>query len=123
MNNQELLAKSMSESELQANIIAMAHCLDRLVHAERRARIVRADGSVYHETPIQGDAGFFDLVLMDEHRIILAELKSETGTLSDSQKEWQRVAKLAHIKRVVCVWRPRDWVRGTIERIFTRKEV
>jgi hypothetical protein len=116
MNNQELIAKSMSESELQTNITAMAHNLGWLVHAERRARIARADGSIYHETPVQGDAGFFDLVLAKGGYVILAELKSENGRLSAEQKEWQFSAKTCH------VWRPIDWLDGTIERILTGKE-
>jgi hypothetical protein len=52
--------------------------------------------------------GFPDLVLVRPPRIVVAELKTEHGRLSDAQKKW-----LAHFEQCpgveVHVWRPSDW--------------
>lgn len=50
--------------------------------------------------------GFPDLVLVKNGRIIFAELKKETGRLSESQKEW--IDELKQCNLEVYVWRPSD---------------
>ena len=71
-------------------------------------------------TPMQGDAGFPDLVLLRAPRLVFAELKSDTGRLTPAQREW--IDELArqrdawdvldpHPPVEVYVWRPGDWPR------------
>ena len=99
---QTIIAESMSEAELQDNIIALAKLLGWLVHAQRPART--KDGRWM--TPIQGDAGFPDLVLArrrdGRRQIIYAELKSETGKATPEQQEWLDLLG-------GCLWRPSDY--------------
>jgi len=51
---------------------------------------------------MQGDVGFPDLVLARAGKVIFAELKSETGKLSPTQREW------ANALGTLRIWRPRD---------------
>lgn len=55
-------------------------------------------------------AGFPDCVLVsaERHRIIFAELKSETGQLSPEQYEWLTELTEAGCKEVY-LWRPSDF--------------
>jgi hypothetical protein len=70
-------------------------------------------------------AGFPDWVLVRQPRIVFAELKTDTGKVSDDQQAW--LDELAHVETQargllrqlgltaarpvveVHVWRPRDW--------------
>lgn len=97
----DLLA-SISEADWTATVIQIAHDNHWLVHHCRPAR--RADGT--WSTPIQGDVGFPDLVLVRNGEIIFAELKSENGGLSDEQKLWLAVLEGADMDPQL--WRPRD---------------
>ncbi|GAA1337225.1 VRR-NUC domain-containing protein [Arthrobacter roseus] len=56
---------------------------------------------------IQGvKAGFPDLIAVRGQRVIVAELKTETGRVSEDQKEWLFLFDHAGITSYV--WRPRD---------------
>lgn len=113
-------AKQMSETQLQDSIINLAHYLGWLVMHQRPARL--ANGG--YRTAIQGDKGFPDLVLARRGRVIFAELKSEKGTLSGGQFNWQH--ELYGQPGVFdwkqhpeyYVWRPSTWLSGEIERIL-----
>lgn len=56
-------------------------------------------------TPLQGDAGFPDLALAHGGRVLLVELKTDTGQVEDHQAEWLNEIGQEHGR----VWRPRDW--------------
>ena len=56
-------------------------------------------------TPLQGDAGFPDLALARGGYVILAELKTDTGTVEPAQAAWMAQIGTQHGR----VWRPRDW--------------
>lgn len=60
-------------------------------------------------TPVQGDGrGWPDLVLLRPPRLILAELKSDSGRVSLDQSNW--IAQLAEVPGIeVYIWRPSDW--------------
>ena len=60
--------------------------------------------------------GFLDLVLARESppRLLFRELKTEKGRVTDGQKKWLRV--LTAMGEDAKVWRPADWLDGTIER-------
>ena len=60
--------------------------------------------------------GFPDLVLVSRY-VIFAELKTDTGRLTDAQVEWIQALTAAEGVYAV-VWRPSDW--ETIVKILTK---
>lgn len=94
----------VSEADWQRTVIDLAKVYGWKVHAERYART--KDGRWM--TPIQGDAGFPDIVLVrcrdGQRQIIFAELKSETGKVSPEQQEWLDLLG-------GFLWRPSDYER------------
>ena len=68
-------------------------------------------------TPIQGDPGFCDLLLLRGERGLAVELKAQRGNLTAQQADW--LAAWALIPGFLAgVWRPLDWLEGTIERLL-----
>ena len=117
-----LLAATMTERQLVDNIVDLAHTLGwRVCHF--RPALTR---SGHWSTPLQGDPGFVDIMLARRGRLILVEAKSEAGRLAPEQVLWLnaitgedwRLSQTAcqDGALTVCVWRPRDWVSGEIER-------
>lgn len=99
-----LLARSMSEVDLQANVITLA-----------RFRGWR----VFHPFDSRRSApGYPDLTMVRDGRLVLVELKSQRGRLRAEQHVWlgelREVARERGIE--VYLWRPMDWLDGTIER-------
>jgi len=92
----------ISEAAFQQQVVDLARLCGWFVHAERPART--NDG---WRTPIQGDAGFPDLVLTRGKRVLFVELKSATGRLSQAQRRW--LIALRSSGADVHVWRPYDW--------------
>lgn len=105
---QQQIAVNMTEAELQRNIIDAAQKLGWHIHAERPGRT--ADS---WRTPIQGDPGFPDLILIKGRRILAWELKSEKGKLTLEQEEWLRYFCRAGCR--IGIIRPHDWLNGSIE--------
>jgi hypothetical protein len=68
---------------------------------------------VTHFLEQTADKGWFNLVLVKDGRMILAELKSAKGALSEEQVEWicwmNDVCKNCHPYVRMFVWRPSDW--------------
>jgi hypothetical protein len=96
-------ARGESEATFQAAVIDLArHCGWRVYHTydSRRSK-----------------AGWPDLALCKPPRLILAELKAETGRVRTEQREW-----LAALTRClgleVYLWRPSDW--PAVERALMR---
>ena len=73
---------------------------------------------VYHTYDSRkNQAGFPDLVLVKNQRLIFAELKTKTGRIRSAQQDW--LTALGEISCAdVYLWRPNDW--GEIEEILTR---
>lgn len=93
----------MKESVFQRSVIELARTLGWLVHAERPARTAKG-----WRTPIQGDAGFPDLVLArNDGRLIFAELKQDKGRTTADQDRW--LATLATTAAEIYTWRPKNW--------------
>lgn len=57
---------------------------------------------------IHSPAGYPDLTMARENRLIFAELKSETGKVSEAQQQWLS-ALAATGKSEVYVWRPEQF--------------
>ena len=111
MNNEAVLRGQMkpvtcatlAEADFLSQVVDLAHLCGWKVHHSRPARTAKG-----WCTPIQGDAGFPDLVLCRPPYIILAELKSETGKLSPAQQDWVAALEVS-TSADVRVWRPSDW--------------
>jgi hypothetical protein len=94
----------MWERDFQRAVVELARlCGWRVFHARpaltRRGRWL---------TPIQGDAGFPDLVLVRAGRVIFAELKRVGGKLTAEQQAW--LDALHACAGVECyLWTPADW--------------
>lgn len=93
----------ISEAAFQRAVIEIAKWERWLVHHTRPAQM----RSGRWATPIQGDAGFPDLVLAHPARgLIFAELKSAVGRVSDQQTEWLETLRANGVEAYI--WRPRD---------------
>ncbi len=93
----------MKESYFQSQVIMLARLHGWLV---MHTRAVEIRPGVW-KTPIQGHAGFPDLVLAHQTRgVIFAELKSDMGRLSDKQELWCQTLCDAGMEHHV--WRPKD---------------
>jgi hypothetical protein len=104
------LSRAMSEADLQAAIIEYAQLKGWLVHAERSAWTSKG-----YRTPIQGDKGFPDLVLARKNKVVFVECKSEKGELTGEQHNWYMALSSS---RYSYIWRPSDWLDGTVQRIL-----
>lgn len=95
----------VSESQIQAGIVRMAealgwycfHCVDC-----RRG-------------PKTG-AGYPDLTLVRDGRVLWVEVKTEQGVVSEAQKRWHR--RLVAAGGTVHIWRPKHWP-DAIQRALT----
>ena len=98
--------KAMAETEFQAFVVKAAHAAGWLVAHFRKARIRRADGSIYYATPaaVEG-VGWPDLVLV-KRRVLYREVKTERGVVSPDQQAW--LDALGAAGADAKVWRPRD---------------
>lgn len=104
---------AMRESQLQSAIIEAAQRLGFRVMHQQAA--MRRDGSWV--TAIAGSPGWPDLVLLRPPRLIVAELKSVKGVLSQEQALWLNGLKLvAGVEAYL--WRPGDWTSGRIEEVL-----
>ena len=100
----------MKESYFQSQVIMLAKLHGWLV---MHTRAVEIRPGVW-KTPLQGHAGFPDLVLAHKTRgVVFAELKTDTGRLSMNQKDWQETLQASSAE--VYVWRPKD-----LDQISTR---
>jgi len=101
---------AISEAELQAAVIDLAHFLGWRV-AHFRPALTGGRWS----TPVSADgAGFPDLVMARNGEVVVAELKSEKGRISPAQKAWLLALGWSGNCRIF-VWRPADWFSGAVE--------
>ena len=91
------------EAALQSKVMDLAR-----LYGWHRAhfRTAYQPGAQRWLTPMSGEKGFPDLVLVRPPRLIFAELKSDTGRLSPHQKEWLSLLDQTSIE--VYLWRPAD---------------
>jgi hypothetical protein len=91
----------MSEDDFQTRVIQTAKLNGWRVTHFRAVKLPSGRWA----TPLQGDAGFPDLALARDGVVILAELKSEAGTVDPEQRKWLDAIGPEHGR----VWRPSDW--------------
>jgi len=90
---------ALSEDDLKRRILDAAKVHGWQCHHGRPARTARG-----WRTPVEGDAGFPDLVLARDGVLIVAELKRNDAYPTPQQRAW--LAQLGPFGRL---WRPRDW--------------
>ena len=94
--------RAMTEAELLAAVIDLAHIYGWLAAHFRPCKTGRG-----WRTPVQGDGvGFPDLILTGRGRVIVAELKRETGRATPEQLAW--IAAFDDAGVASFVWRPGD---------------
>lgn len=93
----------MTEADFLNQIIELAHLYQWRVQHVRPAWSNKG-----WRSPIQGDSGFPDLVLMKPPRVILAEVKSNKGRLSPEQRDWVTALDICPGVETY-IWRPRMW--------------
>lgn len=99
----------MTETDLLVAVLDLAKLRQCFVHHCRPARM--ADGT--WRTPIQGNAGFPDLVILTASAVLWRELKSVKGQMTADQRLWHR--RLEASGQDVGVWRPQDLESGRID--------
>lgn len=88
-----------SEADCQDTIVAAAKAAGWRVHAARPA----ASRTGRWSTPIQGHAGFPDLILVHRTRgLVVVELKRRPNSVEPDQREWLVQLRAAGLQ--VCVW-------------------
>lgn len=94
----------LKESEFQQQVFDLAVWRGwRIVHF-RPARVVKRGETVWR-TPYTGHTGFPDLIIAKAGKVLICELKTETGKPSADQLAW-----LKEIGPVIGrLWRPSDW--------------
>lgn len=90
-----------TERDFQDKVITLARLYGWRVHHVRPGMTSRGRWL----TNVQGNVGFPDLVLAhDKHGVIFAELKSDTGRLTEEQKDWLYTLNVTGHE--AWVWRP-----------------
>lgn len=92
-----------TEDDFQNKVMELAIRLHWQVQHNSKVQEIR-NGRTFWRTANKGHNGFPDLVIAKAGRVIHAELKTETGRLSDEQKKWRDA--LGETWRL---WRPSDW--------------
>lgn len=107
---------ALKESEFQTQLVQAAQLFKWRVMHTRTVAVTGRNGRRRYMTPIQGDAGFVDLVLAHRLKgVIFAELKSDTAPkkLPEAQQVWRDNLE-PHVNYFL--WRPADW--GGITKIL-----
>lgn len=92
-----------SESVFLTQVIDVAH-----LHGWKAHHVRTAWSKKGYITPIQGDAGFPDIVLVKAPRVLFVELKVDNGRLTPPQEWWlDDLEKCPGVE--MYVWRPKMW--------------
>ena len=106
--------RATTEDALLHSIIAEARLRGWLAYHARPARTKHGRWV----TPMQGDAGFPDLVLVRPPRVVFIECKSERGRLSPEQSAWLDAlfasAAIGGVETYIIRPRDRDRISGIL---------
>jgi hypothetical protein len=106
------LLDAILEGDWQETVIGCARVNGWLLTHFRPARTDQG-----WRTPLQGDKGFPDLVLLRAPRLIFAELKRQRAKPSADQERW--LEELLRAGQEAYVWRPGDW--DEVQRILGKE--
>lgn len=120
----DLIAKQMTEKELMQSVIDMAQFRGWKVAHFRPAPTGRVDqnGKPIWVTPVQADGrGFPDLLMIRGPQALAVETKVQSpskGKITPEQQIW--LDGLSHVLGITSfVWRPSDWLDGTIQKVLS----
>lgn len=85
--------KAMPEAVLQRNVLALCKQLGLLAYHTHDSR--------------RSEAGFPDLVIVGQHKVLYRELKTQTGKASVDQLHWLVALRTAGVD--ADIWRPEHW--------------
>jgi|PlaIllAssembly_1097288.scaffolds.fasta_scaffold219083_3 hypothetical protein len=109
MDAQKAIAAAMSEDELLTHVLDIAW-----LYKWRRYHVRNSKQGI-----IQGETGFPDVVLVKRERLLFIELKKQDGRTSPDQRAW--IADLLAVPGIeTFIWRPSDWLDGTVQRTLAR---
>ena len=97
---QQVMLKHMSEDNLLQAVVEAASLLGWRWH-----HIRRSDKAVQ-----MGHAGFPDLLLVREHRLVSIELKTHKGRVTPEQQEWLDALRAAGVQTLVIRPSDLDWL-------------
>ncbi len=100
------MARRVTESDFQQTIIDAAHALGWVVAHFRPARVIKNGMETWRTAVAADGAGFPDLILVKPPRLLVVEVKSETGKLSKDQEDWLRLFAKCGIEWHL--WYPKD---------------
>lgn len=101
------LAAAMSENDLLDSVLDLAR-----IFGLRTAHFRTAWTEKGWRTPVAGDGqGWPDLIIVGT-RLIVRELKKQTGRIEGEQAAWLYTLRVADVD--AGVWRPEQWHDGTI---------
>lgn len=108
LTNVERLLRAVTEEQWQAQVIGQARLGRwRVAHFRPALRGRSRDGRERWSTPVAADgAGFPDLILAGDGRLLGLELKRELGRVEPAQVQWLLALQRAGAE--VAVWRPSD---------------
>jgi hypothetical protein len=111
-------ADQMSEQELEDCICDFLDTFGIWYHHDRPARTGRQDhrGRAVWRNHFRGPKGIPDLLIVGNDRVIWAELKTQKGRPTPDQTEW--LERLKRAGQEVYVWRPVDWLNGSVPEIL-----
>jgi hypothetical protein len=108
LTDEQRRLRATTEDELLTAVVQWADLRGWLIHHDRRS-----DRAIQ-----QGDAGFPDLVLARDRRVLFVELKNETGKATTEQMAWilaiagQDPGARREGHPEVYLWRPSDLDRA-----------
>ena len=107
------IADAMTEQELEDAIVDLLDVYKYWYHHDLPAYDKGQTERPY--VHVRGQNGFPDWLAVGS-RVLLFELKKERGKLRPEQREW--IGRLRQAGAEVYVWRPTDWLDGTIGEIL-----
>lgn len=97
------LLRTITEKEWSTTVIEIARLNRWLIHHSRPAWV--REGRMV--TALSGHTGLPDLIMVKAPRLVVVELKTQTGQLTEEQRNWlQAFAEVPGCRAFV--WRPAD---------------
>ena len=98
----------MLEKDFQKAVMQLANFRGWRIHHTRTVQVGKN-----HFTPVVGDRGFVDLVMVHPaYGCIFVELKTDRGRVSQHQVDWLDLLEKTGME--VHVWRPQNWDEITV---------
>jgi hypothetical protein len=107
----KLVPAPMAEADLLDAVVELARLFHWQLHHCRPARTDKG-----WRTAITGDSGFPDIVAVRGRRMVVAELKSQRGKVTEQQQKW--LDRFAAAGCEVYCWKPADL--PAIARVLSR---